>query len=74
VLKGFNFERPKDKDDFKASMRGVRYVRSYGSFYNFNYRTSKHVYFPCPSCGMVKSWVILEFVDSVNLFDGVPYG
>jgi hypothetical protein len=60
VLKGYSFEDEDDKKDFKSSMRGVRYIRSYGSLYDLNYKTSPHVYFPCPRCGAVKCWV-LEF-------------
>jgi hypothetical protein len=66
VLKGFAFKSAKDKEDFKASMKGVRYVRSYGDFYNLMYKTGKHVYFPCPCCGAVKSWMLYDlgsFVD-----------
>jgi Replication protein. len=73
VLKGMAFEDPEDKSDFKKSMKGVRVIRSYGSFYASEYRTAQHVYFPCPNCGAVKSWVVLEFCDLVDLFDGEPY-
>ena len=73
VLKGFAFSNPKDVSDFKASMHGVRYVRSYGEFYACEYRHGRHVYFPCPGCGAVKSWVILEFCDLVALPLGEPY-
>lgn len=62
VLKGFSFDDPRDRQDFKASMKGVRYIRSYGDFYNFEYRAGQHVYFPCPECGAVKSWVVLDFL------------
>jgi hypothetical protein len=58
ILKGFSFSDNKDRIDFKESMKGVRYIRSYGSFYDRNYRSSPHVYFPCPSCGSVKCWII----------------
>jgi len=74
VLKGMAFEDPKDRSDFKKSMKGVRVIRSYGDFYASEYRTAKHVYFPCPNCGAVKSWVVLEFCDLVDLFEGEPYG
>jgi len=73
ILKGFSFAKSKDKIDFKMSMRGVRYVRSYGDFYNFQYKHGTHVYFPCPNCEAVKSWVVLEFCDLVDLVEGVPY-
>jgi hypothetical protein len=73
VLKGFSFHKDKDRQDFKESMKGVRYIRSYGEFYNFEYREGKHVYFPCPSCGAVKSWVVLEYCDLVDLWEGEPY-
>jgi len=73
VLKGYAFDDDKDRKDFQRSMAGVRYVRTYGSFYAKNYLASPHVYFPCPSCGSVKSWIVLEFCKSVDLFEGVPY-
>jgi predicted RNA-binding Zn-ribbon protein involved in translation (DUF1610 family) len=73
ILKGFNFDEDRDRQDFKDSMKGVRYLRSYGAFYDYNYRTSPHVYFPCPECGAVKSWIILEFCHQVDLIEGVPY-
>lgn len=72
LLKGFNLFSKGDREDFKDSMRGVRYVRSYGSFYNFQYRTGEHVYFPCPGCGSIKCWVVIDFLtESIPL--GVPY-
>ena len=73
VLKGMAFEDPRDRSNFKASMKGVRLIRSYGDFYNAEYRAAHHVYFPCPGCGAVKSWIVLEFCDTVDLIDGVPY-
>jgi predicted RNA-binding Zn-ribbon protein involved in translation (DUF1610 family) len=73
VLKGFGFNDDKDKKDFKTSMKGVRYVRSYGSMYDFEYKTATHVYFPCPQCGSVKCWVVLEFCHQVDLIEGVSY-
>ena len=74
VLKGFGFNDEKDKKDFKTSMKGVRYVRSYGSMYDLEYNTSPHVYFPCPRCGSVKSWIVLEFCHQVDLIEGKSYG
>lgn len=72
VLKGFAFEDPDDKQDFKSSMKGVRYIRSYGEFYNFEYSRGQHVYFPCPDCGSVKCWIVLDFMtESIPL--GAPY-
>jgi hypothetical protein len=73
VSKGFAFKNYQDRLDFKNSMRGVRYVRSYGSFYNFNYERSAHVPFPCPSCGAVYCWVILDFCKQVALELDSPY-
>lgn len=73
ILKGFAFKDIGDKADFKDSMKGVRYIRSYGDFYNFQYQSSKHVYFPCPECGALKSWVILDYLKTVDLFEGIPY-
>ena len=64
---------PQDRADFKESMKGVRYVRSYGEFYNLKYRTGRHVYFPCPNCGAVKSWVILEYCNIVDLVRDEAY-
>jgi hypothetical protein len=61
LAKGFNFTKENDRQAFKGSMKGVRYVRSYGSFYDFQYRTGRHVPFPCPNCESVGCWVILEF-------------
>jgi len=74
VLKGFNFKANKERDDFKASFKGVRFIRSYGDFYDLEYHSARHVYFPCPNCGSKKSWVVLEFCDTVDLFEGEPYG
>jgi len=77
VLKGFTFEDLKDKADFKGSMKGVRYIRSYGNFYNFEYHMGKHVYFPCPECGAVRSWVVLDFLSDEwirGLAEGWAYG
>jgi len=73
VLKGMLFEDPRDRSSFKTSMKGVRLIRSYGSFYDSEYRQGQHVYFPCPGCGAIKSWVVLEFCDLVDLYDGEPY-
>jgi len=73
VLKGFALVEEKDIKEFHETMKGVRYIRSYGDFYNFEYLSAKHVYFPCPNCNAVKCWVVLEFCDTVDLFDGVPY-
>lgn len=72
VLKGFSFERDQDRLDFKDSMKGVRYIRSYGSYYDF-YQTAEHVYFPCPNCQAVKSWVVWDYIGQVDLFQNVPY-
>jgi hypothetical protein len=58
VLKGFAFENEEDVLDFKSSMKGVRYLRTYGDFYNHQYKTGKHVFFPCPLCGAVKCWIL----------------
>jgi hypothetical protein len=74
VLKGFSFKLDKDKQDFKVSMKGVRYIRSYGEFYNSEYSSGVHVYFPCPNCKAVKCWVVVEFCDLVDLFEGEGYG
>ena len=74
VLKGFEFDDPRDQEDFKESMKGVRFIRSYGKFYNAEYRTGQHVYFPCPDCGSVKSWIVMEFADTVDLPEGEAYG
>lgn len=71
VLKGFNFEDSCDRENFKSSMKGVHYVRAYG--YLYNYKTSPHVNFPCPRCGAVKCWVLLDFCKTVDLFEGVGY-
>ena len=73
VLKGMSFEDPDDREDFKTSMKGVRFIRSYREFYNAEYRSGRHVYFPCPECGSVKSWVVMDFVDTVDLPRGIPY-
>lgn len=72
ILKGFSFDRDQDRLDFKASMKGVRYVRSYGSYYDF-YQTAQHVYFPCPTCDSVKSWVVWDYIGQVDLFQNAPY-
>ena len=74
IMKGMNFASSRERTDFKASFRGVRFVRSFGEFYDREYREGKHVYFPCPSCGSIKSWVVLDFCDVVDLFEGEPYG
>ena len=73
VLKGFSFDNSKDRLDFKHTMKGVRYLRSYGDFYDSQYARGDHVYYPCPVCGAKKCWVVWEFVDTVELFEGVPY-
>lgn len=72
VLKGFSFNDHQDRLDFKESMRGVRYVSSYGSYYDL-YQTANHVYFPCPNCQAVKSWVVWDYIGQVDLFQNVPY-
>jgi Zn finger protein HypA/HybF involved in hydrogenase expression len=73
VLKGFSFEKNKDRLDFKTSMKGVRYIRSYGEFYNSEYLSADHVYFPCPECKSIKCWVLLDYCGLVDLFEGKPY-
>lgn len=73
ILKGFTFEEPRDVQDFKESMSGVHYIRSYGEFYNSEYKKGAHVYFPCPECGAVKSWIILEFWSPVDCYQDEPY-
>jgi hypothetical protein len=73
VLKGFAFEDKRDVRDFRKSMKGVRYVRSYGGFYGYDYRSAKHVYFACPGCEAVKSWIVLEYCRNVDLVEGVGY-
>lgn len=73
VLKGFTFNEAKDRLDFKASMHGVRYISSYGSFYNYNYMVAPHVYFPCPNCEAVRCWLVWDFVNQVDLIEGEPY-
>lgn len=73
VLKGFSFEKDKDRLEFKSSMKGVRYIRTYGEFYNSEYLSSDHVYFPCPECGSIKCWVLIDYCDLVDLFEGIPY-
>ena len=63
-MKGALLE-PQDRADFKESMKGIRYVRSYGEFYNLKCKTGRHVYFPCPRCGVVNSglfWSIVMFL------------
>lgn len=69
VLKGFSFDHPKDVADFKASMKGVHYVRSYGDFYNFQYGSGKHVYFPCPACMSTRCWIVLDFMTEDYCWD-----
>jgi len=73
VMKGSLFSSSVDVKDFKESMKGVRYVRTYGSFYASEYAGGVHVYYPCPVCGAKKCWVVLEFCDLVDLYEGVPY-
>ncbi|MCJ7805906.1 hypothetical protein MUP46_04675 [Patescibacteria group bacterium] len=58
ILKGFTWKSNKDRETFRSSMKGTRFVHSYGSFYNSQYVAGEHVYFPCPDCGLVKCWVI----------------
>lgn len=73
ILKGSALELPQDKLDFKNSMYKTRFVHSYGSFYNSQYRSSPHVYYPCPNCGSLNCWVVLEFSNVVNLYLNEPY-
>ena len=73
VLKGFSFDKDKDRLDFKASMKGVHYVRSFGKYYALNYRLGQHVYFRCPNCQSVKCWVVWDFCNNVDLFEGISY-
>jgi len=73
VLKGFAFDDSKDRSDFKESMRGVHYVRSYADFYDLSYHAASHVYFPCPECGAIKSWIVVDFCNLVDLLEGIPY-
>lgn len=72
ILKGFSFKDPKNTLDFKSSMKGVHYVRSYGEFYNYQYRSARHVYFPCPQCGEIKAWIVLDF-QREDIPMGVPW-
>jgi hypothetical protein len=58
ILKGFHWNSETDKHDFRKTMKGTRFVRSYGSFYNAEYVRGKHVGFPCPECGTVGAWHI----------------
>jgi len=73
VLKGFSFDNPRDRQDFKLSMKSVHYVRSFGEYYSLNYCFSPHVYFPCPNCKSVRSWVVWDFCNNVDLFEGQSY-
>jgi len=73
VLKGFGFDDNKDRQKFKDSMKGVRYIHSYGEYYNFQYSRGKHVYFPCPLCGSINCWVVLEYCHVVDLIEGKAY-
>ena len=38
----------------------TRFIRSYRSFYDYQYMISPHVYFPCSECGSVKGWIISD--------------
>lgn len=67
ILKGFTSELDQDRLDFKKSMKGARFVRNYGDYYAF-YHTATHVYFPCPNCHSVKSWVVWDFSNQIDLF------
>jgi hypothetical protein len=58
ILKGFHWNNHIDRDDFRRSMKGTRFVRSYGSFYNAEYVRGEPVGFPCPDCGIVGAWHI----------------
>lgn len=73
VTKGMNFAQNRDREDFKASFRGVRFIRSYGEFYGLHYKSGKHVYFPCPDCSSRRSWVVLDFGQTVDFWEGKPY-
>lgn len=69
ILKGFSSDVEQDRLDFKESMKGARFVRSYGNYYDF-YHSATHVYFPCPNCKSVKSWVVWDFCNQIDLFEG----
>jgi len=73
LLKGSLFKEAKDREDFKKSMRGVRFVRTYGDFYNYKEDRGVHYAYPCPICGSKKCWVVLEFCNVVDLFENEPY-
>lgn len=73
IMKGSLMKSSRDRADFKVSMKGVRYVRSYGIFYGAEKPSGRHVYYPCPVCGSSRCWIVIEFCDVVDLFDGVPY-
>jgi Replication protein. len=72
VLKGFAFQDSKDTDDFRESMKGVHYVRSYGEFYRLEYETGQHVMFPCPSCGAVGCWILFGAGED-DICGGLPF-
>ena len=72
ILKGSSFLESKDRADFKESMFKTRLVHSYGSYYNYQYQTGQHVYYPCPVCGSIKCWIVLEFCN-MELFENVSY-
>lgn len=73
VLKGSGLKESKDRLDFKESMYKTRLVHSYGEFYNSQYRSGRHVYYPCPICGAENCWVVLEFCNLVDIFENEPY-
>lgn len=72
ILKGFTSDLDQDRLDFKESMKGARFVRNYGSYYDF-YQTATHVYFPCPTCKSVKNWVVWDYIGQVDLFLNTGY-
>ena len=72
VLKGSSFDS-KDRANFKESMHRTRLVHSYGEFYNSQYQTGQHVYYPCPVCGSENCWIVLEFCNLVDLYENEPY-
>jgi hypothetical protein len=74
LMKGSKGFTKNDVEDFKASMKHVRFVHTYGGFYGENYLKAPHVYYPCPVCGSLRCWVVVEFCDTVDLFENVPYG
>lgn len=58
ILKGFAFSDERDIETFRATMKGVRYVRSYGEFYDSRYHSATHVAFRCPDCQSTYCWIV----------------